>query len=189
MITPARRPAAQQSRTNNERTKMQRVTNRLGLAAEASEDALLAAVEGLMAERDQARKDLEPLQNRVKDLEKANAELQEARVAADLETYKSRYPAAQREFIKGLLIQNRAATIAYLEAATEAGQSSDGGAARSSVVCNRDTARAPGEDQATHGVVALNRAVREYQDAHQCSFERAWEAVKSAKPELFQSKH
>ena len=73
---------------------MKTVCTLLGLCADASEEVVHAEVARAL--------------NRVKELEGSQIE-------ADLETYRNRFDPKQREFIKSLLVTNRAATLEFLK--------------------------------------------------------------------------
>ena len=77
---------------------MKTVCTLLGLTADASEEAVHAEVTRVL--------------NRVKELESSQIE-------SDLETYKNRFDAKQREFIRTLLVTNRAATLEFLKTQPE----------------------------------------------------------------------
>ena len=74
--------------------QMKTVCTLLGLSADASEEAVHAEVARAL--------------NRVKELEGSQIE-------SDLETYRNRFDPKQREFIKSLLVTNRAATLEFLK--------------------------------------------------------------------------
>lgn len=88
--------------STKESNHMQNIAKKLGLAAEASEDAVLDAVTRI--------------QNRASALETENAALLALQVESDLEKYKNRFAPEKREAIKAALLKNRADTIALMEA-------------------------------------------------------------------------
>jgi phage I-like protein len=158
--------------------RMKNIAAKLGLAAEASEDAILTALNVILNARDEAAKQLEPLTNHVKELETQKAALETAVVEGDLETFKDRIHAPQKDFIKGLLLTNRAATIEYLKGLPVLRQVNAG------VVVNRAAAKTPVDNTAAKEP-DLRAVVEDYRIKNRCSFKDAWEAVKREKPELF----
>jgi phage I-like protein len=144
--------------------KMKTVCTLLGLSTDASEEAVHAEVARTL--------------NRVKELEGGQIE-------ADLETYKNRFDPKQREFIKSLLVTNRAATLEFLQTQPEGK-----GQLAPARLHNRHTAQPV--DAAAGGTAdeaALsaerNSAIDQYKFTNRCSFQQAHDAVRRKKPELF----
>jgi phage I-like protein len=145
--------------------QMKTVCTLLGLSADAPEEAVHAEVARAL--------------NRVKELEGSQLE-------ADLETYKNRFDPKQREFIKTLLVTNRAATLEFLKTQPEAKS-----AIAPARLHNRHTAQPV--DAAAGGLTAdeaalsadRNSAIEQYKVANRCSFQQAYDAVRRKKPELF----
>ena len=145
--------------------QMKTVCTLLGLSADASEEAVHAEVARAL--------------NRVKELEGSQLE-------ADLETYKNRFDAKQREFIKSLLVTNRSATIEFLKTQPEVK-----GALAPVRLHNRQTAQpvdaAPGGGAPDEAALSAERnsAIDQYKFTNRCSFQQAHDAVRRKKPELF----
>lgn len=144
---------------------MKTVCTLLGLSADASEEAVHAEVARAL--------------NRIKELETSQ-------IDSDLETFRNRFDPKQREFIKTLLVTNRAATIEFLKSQPETkGQTAP---AR---LHNRQTAQpmnAPaGGMTADEAALSAERnsAIDQYKVANRCSFQEAYDTVRRAKPELF----
>ena len=144
---------------------MKTVCTLLALTAEASEEAVHAEVTRVL--------------NRVKELESSQIE-------GDLETYKNRFDAKQREFVRTLLVTNRAATLEFLKAQPE-----NKGALAPGRLHNRQTAQpidaAAGGEAADEAALSAERnsAIEQYKLANRCSFQQAHDAVRRKKPELF----
>ena len=152
-----------------ENIKMKSVCTLLGLAADAAEESVHAEVARAL--------------NRVKELEAAQVE-------TDLETYKNRFDPKQREFIKSLLVTNRAATVEFLKSQPE-----NKGLLAPARLHNRQTAQPV--DTAAGGFTAdeaalsaeRNSAIEQYKVANRCSFQQAHDAVRRKNPGLFGLKH
>jgi phage I-like protein len=144
---------------------MKTVCTLLGLSADASEEAVHAEVARIL--------------NRVKELETSQIE-------SDLETYKNRFDPKQREFIKTLLVTNRAATLEFLKTQPEGK-----GQLAPARLHNRQTAQpidaAAGGEPADEEALSAERnsAIEQYKIANRCSFQQAHDAVRRKKPELF----
>jgi len=145
--------------------QMKTVCTLLGLSADASEEAVHAEVARAL--------------NRVKELESSQIE-------SDLETYKNRFDPKQREFIKTLLVTNRAATMEFLKTQPEGK-----GQLAPARLHNRQTAQpmdaAAGGEPADEAALSAERssAIEQYKIANRCSFQQAHDAVRRKKPELF----
>jgi len=145
--------------------QMKTVCTLLGLSADASEEAVHAEVARAL--------------NRVKELENSQIE-------NDLETYKNRFDPKQREFIKTLLVTNRAATLEFLKTQPEGK-----GQLAPARLHNRQTAQpmdaAAGGGPADEAALSAERssAIEQYKIANRCSFQQAHDAVRRKKPELF----
>jgi hypothetical protein len=145
--------------------QMKTVCTLLGLSADASEEAVHAEVARAL--------------NRVKELESSQVE-------SDLETYKNRFDPKQREFIKTLLVTNRAATLEFLKTQPEGK-----GPLAPARLHNRQTAQpmdaAAGGGPVDEDALSAERssAIEQYKIANRCSFQQAHDAVRRKKPELF----
>lgn len=96
--------------------QMQNIAKKLGLAAEASEEAILAAIAKLMDQASSMQVEVGELKNRASALEKENATFLAGQVEADLVKYASQIKPESKEAVKAALLTNRAGTIALLEA-------------------------------------------------------------------------
>ncbi len=145
--------------------QMKTVCTLLGLAADASEEAVHAEVARAL--------------NRVQELESSQ-------IQSDLETYQNRFDPKQREFIKTLLVTNRAATLEFLKSQPEGK-----GALAPARLHNRQTAQpidaAAGGEPADEAALSAERnsAIEQHRIANRCSFQQAHDAVRRKKPELF----
>jgi phage I-like protein len=176
--------------TTKTRNQMTNIATKLGLAAEASEEAVLAEVSKLMHRATEAEAAVLPFKNRVTALEAENRSLQDAQVESDLEAYRNRYAPEQRESYKALLVSNREPTLKVLQSLPEPAGATDGkagaGAGRS-LLCNRAAAKTPADGLDRAEADPLRAAVEDYRIKNRCSFEEAWNAVQREKPELFKS--
>jgi len=155
---------------NNNMQKLALMAAALGLAATASEDAVLAGVT--------------ELKNRATTLETENKDLREAQVEADLAKYANRYAPEKKESIKAALIANRKSTIEILEMVPERAAT----APAKAPMHNRATAKAPEKSPAgaTGDIYAKQNAeVKAYMNRNNVDFDSAFQAVMAEKPELF----
>src|SRR6266571_3068248 len=113
--TPPSGGSAPADNPNQSKGKMKNVCLALGLSAEASEEAALAEVAQLKNRAETAEKAVEPLKNRVTELESARAELLAAQVEADLDKYQNRFDPKAREKWRAQLLAHRPATIDLLD--------------------------------------------------------------------------
>ncbi|SRR6266568_1519591 len=136
---------------NQSKGKMKNVCLALGLSAEASEEAALAEVAQLKNRAETAEKAVEPLKNRLTELESARAELLAAQVEADLDKYQNRFDPKAREKWRTQLLAHRPATIDLLDslprgpAAGRAGGASSTSAHLTIPIHNRAAAATPGD--------------------------------------------
>lgn len=182
-------PAGSKPATTKNRT-MNSVATKLGLSAEASEDAILAALTNIITERDGARAELTPLKNKVTELETANKDLLDAQIDADLDAHGIKDD-GKRARLKPILgaMKNRADRVEFLkDIVAKPGTPVD----KAKPVLNRADTKPPGAapgDTADANDADLARQrekeVREYQLRNRCTHEQAWNAVRSDKPELF----
>lgn len=163
---------------------MTSIATKLGLAAEASEQAVLEAVTNVMNRATEAEGKIVPLQERIKTLEAEQVRNREAQADADLAPFKDKLSEEDRKLIRAQLIANREATLPLLKLALPAESAAPRTDAAPKLVVNRGTAKTPADPVVTQATT-LNREVRSYQDAHKCSYERAFNAVRESKPELF----
>jgi phage I-like protein len=178
LASDAPAPAAVTPTTNPQR--MKNIANKLGLVAEASEDAILDELTKILNRCTEAESAVKPLNESVTALKAENKTLRESVIEADLDTYKNRFAPEQRESYKALLITNREHTIKVLQSLPEPSKTASG------LVCNRDTSKTP-VDATASKTVAINAAVDEYRLKNRCTFDEAWNAVQREKPELFKN--
>jgi len=174
--------ASAKGATNNERKVMNRVAAALGLAAEASEDAILDAVTKLTNRATAAEKAETEDKNKIVSLEAELVKNREAQADADLAPIAEKLTEEERKSIRAQLVANREATLPLLRLVLNRGQEKP-------AQTNRATAKTPTElGTADDNAAVVNRAVAEYRDSHPgCTVDRAWQAVRAAKPELFKS--
>lgn len=174
--------------TNTTKTNtMSKLNTLLGLAADASEDAIAAEVT--------------KLQNRNTTLEATCTHLAEEQAEQDLAPIANRITPEEKAELKTQLIANRKATLPLLKLVVNRdGTNCDATCPKcghgfnvknratpsDAKVLNRDQAKTPTQTVVDKAQV-LNRAVKEYKDAHNCTYERAFNAVREAKPELFKN--
>lgn len=160
---------------------MNRVTQALGLAAEASEDAILDAVTKLNNRATAAEKAGQESDKKIVDLQAEIQKNREAQADADLAPIAEKLTEEERKSIRGQLIANREATLPLLRLVVNRGQEKP-------AQTNRAQAKTPQEKGPEDNAAVVNRSVQEYQDSHPgCTVDRAWRAVRAAKPELFKS--
>jgi phage I-like protein len=106
--------AAADSQTTTSSNSMKTVATKLGLAAEASEEAVLDAVTKIMNRTTEADAALAPLQASIKTIEAENATLRETQADADLAPIKNRLTDDQAKNLRAQLITNRAAVLPLL---------------------------------------------------------------------------
>lgn len=130
-------------KNQNQRKTMKSVAMKLGLSAEASEDAVLAAVTQVMNRAETAEAAVLPLKNRATALETENKALLDAQVEVDLAKYANRIKPESKEAWKKNLIANRASAIELLEGLPEPTAST--GKTDTAKVLNRAATQAPAD--------------------------------------------
>ena len=156
---------------------MKTIAAKLGLSAEASEDAILVEVTKLVNRATEAETALAPLKNRITTLEADNKGLLDGQVEADLEKYSNRFKPATREKLKAQLLANRAATIDLLESLEEINPAGD--TTGKAPLTNRAKATPPGtkgapaKNEEQVRVTALTNRARALQTGGR-SFDDAW---------------
>lgn len=177
---------------NNQRKTMKSVATKLGLSADASEDAVLSELTKIMNRMSEAETKIIPLTNRVTELETATAVMVGEQIDADLDMHGVKEEKV-RNRLKPVLIplKNRAERVAFLtdlNLAPAAGAKVETKGA--GTVLNRSQAGTPG-NQAQGGQEANSKAlfaaVADYRVKNRCTHEEAWSAVKREKPELFKT--
>ena len=180
---------------NKPKGTMNSVATKLGLSAEASEDAILAAVTSITNERDGLKAEITPLKNRVTELESSNKSLLDAQVETDLDPLKNRLTEEEIKPLRDGLMKHREGTlpivktmISKLASPDTRRQTQDPGQ-RS--LTNRASAKTP-TDKAGATVTDdeqtardREKEVRDYRLKNRCTNAEAWDAVRRDKPELF----
>jgi hypothetical protein len=166
---------------------MNSVATRLGLSAEASEEAILAAVTSIITERDSLKAELPQFKNRVTELEKANGELLGEQIEADLESHGIKDD-GKRARLKPILasMKNRADRVEFLKDIVAKPTTDKPG--KDKALLNRKDSTPPGDAapaDETKQAKERESAVREYQLRNRCSYGDAWNAIRQEKPELF----
>jgi len=159
-------------------TTMKQVNALLGLAEDAQETSAVAEIQKIKNRATTAEAEITTLKQE-------RDTLLTSQVEFDLEKYKD--VIENRETFKAQLIANRAGTLAILEGLKKPAAPGKQEPAR---ITNRAGAQTPaavagGARQETPRQIR-NREIRAYQDSRNVSFDSAYAAVKSAKPELFQ---
>ena len=131
--TPLDKPEAE---TKDKRMKS--VCEHLGLSPDASEEAVLAEVKKNTERAKQADVAHEALKNRNSKLETENAAMLTAVVDGDLERLSNRFAPASKDQVRKMMLENREATLAFLEALPEMTEAKKQGAEK--VIHNRDQA-------------------------------------------------
>jgi hypothetical protein len=122
---------------NNEtQPNMKNVNNALGLAEDAPETSSVAEIQKIKNRATSAETERDALK-------KERDDLLAAQVESDLEKYKNRFKAENREKVKAQLIKNRAGTIELLEATAPAETEQTTERQR---ITNRGTAKSPKDD-------------------------------------------
>lgn len=166
---------------NPQSKTMKSVAAKLGLSAEASEDAVLEAVVAVLNRATKAEEALNPLKQENENLKKANTDLLDAQIETDLEKYGNRFKPEKREAWKNRLKSDRKGAIELLDDMPELSKNP---------VLNRGSAKTPeGKASAENNdEVLANKAhaeVEQYRIANRCSYSQAQKAVRLTKPELF----
>jgi phage I-like protein len=169
MVPLSNRHTPENQQQPNQKDSMKKLIVLLGLAAEASEDAVVA--------------EFEKIRNRASQFDELKPKydaLLESQADADLDAAGIKDEALRKDLRAGL-IANREQTLPFLKlAAKPVSPAKDG------PLHNRAAARTPGTVAVSEDLRALrNRAVQEFQAINKCEFEQAWNAVRAAKPELF----
>lgn len=192
-----RAPAERQAdETKQSEQTMKSVAQTLGLAPEASEPAILDAVQVLNRRATTAEKELETTRTQLKEANDKNASFQKARVddamaSLDAEPIKNRVTDAHRgafrkqleaDFESGKLILD-----GFVGGLT---QQATSGKTPAPTITNRSSARTPQDTQTTGAqdekskALIFNRKVTEYKATHKVSHAEADRAIAEAHPEL-----
>ncbi len=174
--------ADSETETNNKKT-MKNIAAKLGLSAEASEDAILAEVTKLINRATTAEQAVEPLQTENARLKTEHEALVNAQVETDLETYKNRFKPEAREKWKAALLANRAGALELLDSMPAAAQAS------AAQLPNRASAKTPtgtpsGSDPQARAQKAAE-LIEDYRLSNRCSHEVAHNHIRRKHPELF----
>lgn len=172
--------------SHQSQTPMKTLLQKLGLNPDASEQSAVDAVAALL----NRITTLEPLLNRVENLEAQNAQLLDATVEQDLEKYVNRFAADKRDAWKRALIANRDHAIALLDSIlppTPATQPNN-----NNHLTNRANAKTPDTNAAapagdpSETTRKLTSVIEDYRIANRCSYADARTAIRRKSPELFQ---
>lgn len=168
----------------NKKNEMMKLINRaLDLTPEASEEAAVAKVDALKSDAAKATE----LKNRVEALTQERDTLLATQVEADLEKYKDRLSAESLPKWKAALLANRAEALELLEGIPSPVAGAKDNKDKQPLTNRKPEGSPQGWPNGGAGDTRTlrNRAVQEFQAAHKCDFEAAWNAVRAAKPELF----
>lgn len=155
-------------------TTMQTIAEKLGLAPDASEEDILAAIDALQTAADDAA-----------------AAQADAEAEAVLNRYADRIPQGTRDDWKAGLIANREQTEKLIAGLPEPRKAP---AAPRAPITNRDRATVPATDRATGGDQAgtdeqrareQQKAVATIKNRDRCSYDRAWDTAQREHPDLF----
>lgn len=142
---------------------MQNIAKKLGLAAEASEEAVLEAIA--------------KLQERATALESENKEMVANRVEADLVKYADRFTPEAKDTVKAALLRNRAETVALLESVRLPAPAP----AKAPLVLNRGDAKTPAPAAAAPEAAMAEKIVNRANVlvAGGMKFEKAWNQART----------
>lgn len=173
-------PSGPANPKQSEAKSMKSVATRLGLQADASEEAVRAAVDVVITERDALKTEVGPLKNRATEAETKLKAARETQATADFEPFKARIPESAHAHWREQLMANRDATLATLQSLGEPKAEAD-----VPVLKNRGTPAAKPEtgDKAK----AFLGKVDNYRIANRCSYDDAFGAVARKEPELAQA--
>lgn len=141
----------------------------LGLAAAATDADIQAAVDGKKTESENRKAELLAAQNRA-------AAAEASLVEHDLD--KAGLQGEARTAAKALLVKNRTEGLAFIVAI---GKPESG----YQVTHNRTAATPPSAAKGASIAQKRASAVQTYQSSNRCDFDTAWNAVRTAQPELF----
>lgn len=180
--------------TNQPKGKMKTVCTLLGLSADASEEALHAAVSKIINRGDITPEDLTKLRNRSTELETTNKTLLDEQVEALLDAHGVKEEKV-RNRLSGVLtgMKNRKERVEALvdfgfEPVDPKAENEEKPAQRGGKVLNRAQAKTPasktGESEEENARKA-EAEIADYKVRNRCSYSDARNAVRAAKPELF----
>jgi hypothetical protein len=180
---------------NQQKTKgpMKTVCTRLGLSADASEEAVLAAVEKLTNRAEITAPELVTLRNRATELETKVTKLESDQIEADWNRVKNRYKPEEHEAAKKQLIANREGFMFNAERlpVLTDGHRGEQQQQRQRTVINRDAGARTATTAATATAVTpaqLNAEVRKIMNRDGIKdFTAAFNALQQEKPELFEA--
>jgi phage I-like protein len=186
----ARAPAADQTKTTD-KTKMKSIATKLGLSAEASEDAISAEVEKLLNRAKSAEAELAPLRTERDELKNRNTELEGEQVETELAGRS--LPAEKVAKLRPVLLpmKNRADRVAFLDEVIGKQGATASIGTKPNVFHNRQAAGTPTVDHTgaeVNGQAQAAKAeaeVQSYKLANRCTYDQAYNQVRAQKPELF----
>lgn len=144
-LRPGTVPSADKAENKNQRTKMKSVATKLGLSADASEEAVLAEVTKIMNRATDAEGKITPLQTRVTALETENGALLGEQIDSDLAAHgvkDEKVVNRVRPVLVGL--KNRAERVSFIELFGSQETKETKGTEGTRQVLNRADAKNPG---------------------------------------------
>lgn len=182
--------ASARAENQNKRTTMKSVATKLGLSADASEEAVLAEVTKILNRATEAEGKVAPMQLRVTELEGQNKSLLTEQVEAILEGHGIKDEKIVNRLRPVLLgLKDRAERTAFLADVVAAPK--DGAKGR---VINRESAKTPAEREGAASGQELDQselarqqseAIDDYRVRNRCTYEAARAYIRRTKPELF----
>jgi hypothetical protein len=176
--------------TNINKGQMKTVCTRLGLSADASEDAVLAVVDKLLNRAEISPAELTTLKNRNSELDEKNKKLSADVVDADWQRLKNRFKPEEEAKVKEQLLANREGFLFIADRLPVIGKAAAG--ERQQVLLNRGEGKAPGAG--AEGIEGGDDAelarkaeseVQQYRLQNRCDYQTARNMVRMQKPELF----
>lgn len=175
---------------------MKNIAVKLGLSAEASEDAIAAEVGKFLNRADISPAALKQLQDENASLKAENKTLLEGQVEADLAPLKNRVSEEKLTQFRAQLLANRSAVLPFIQTLTEELAEKDTPEAKTrpgGKLLNRGGAGTPkpgtktatGDDDQAVLVRKQTEAIEDYRLLNRCSNEQARAAVRRKSPELF----
>lgn len=181
-------PADSQPPTQRTNT-MKNIATKLGLSAEASEDAILAEVTKLLNRATTAEGQLAPVTQERDALRTENKTLLETQVDADLAPLKNRISEEKLTGFRAELLKNRAAALPFVQTLVEELGKDDKATKPAGKVLNRADAKAPAPKGASTAqpvtTAQLNAEVRKVMNRDGSKFEAAYNTLRQERPELF----
>lgn len=166
---------------NRRKATMKQIATKLGLSAEASEEAILGELSKLQNRAEKAEQALDPLTKERDLLKNRLAKSEETMIDGVLDDLGIKDEAERKT--TGEMIRNstdRDATVKVLK-----NRFNKAAPQTRTPLTNRATAGNPNNKNSESKSALRNRAVAAYMAEHKCEFEPAWNAMSLQKPELF----